>query len=63
MLRQCLTREIITAVAVTGESAMLKFKDTTETRHEAACAVRAVLNQSGGQVLFGMTRYGDVVGQ
>ena len=63
MLRQSLTREIITAVAVTGESAMLKFEDTTGTRHEASRAVRAFLNQSGGQVLFDMTRYGDVVGQ
>ena len=63
MLRQSLTREIITAVAVTGESAMLKFKDTTGTRHEAARAVCAFLNQSGGQVPFGVTRDGNGIGQ
>ena len=44
MLRQSLNREFITAVTVTGESAMLKFKDTTGTRFEAAHAVRAFLS-------------------
>ena len=63
MLRQSMTREIITAVSATGKSETLKFKDTTGSRREAARPVRAFLNQTVGQMLFGMTRDGNVGGQ
>ena len=35
----------------------------TGTRREAAMTVCAFLNQSGGQVLFGVTAAGVVIGQ
>ena len=46
-----------------GESETLEFKETTRTRREATMALCAFLNQSGGQVLFGVTQAGAVVGQ
>ena len=63
MLRQAMTREIITTLAASGESETLEFKETTGTRREAAMTVCAFLNQGGGQVLFGVTQTGVVVGQ
>lgn len=42
---------------------MLEFKETTGTRREAARTVCAFLNQRGGQVLFGVTQDGSMVGQ
>ena len=63
MLRQAMTLEIITTLAASGESEALEFKETTGTRREAAMTVCAFLNQGGGQVLFGVTPSGDVVGQ
>ena len=53
----------ITALATTGESETLEFKETTGTRREATMTVCAFLNQGGGQVLFGVTPAGAVVGQ
>jgi len=46
-----------------GESEVLEFKGTTGTRREAARTVCAMLNQQGGQVLFGVLPEGRVVGQ
>ena len=63
MLRQAMTLEIITTLAAAGESETLEFKETTGTRREAAMTVCTFLNQSGGQVLFGVTKAGIVAGQ
>ncbi len=51
------------AVSFSGESEALEFKSTTGARREAAMTVCAFLNQEGGQVLFGVTPAGVVVGQ
>ena len=53
----------VLALAGSGESETLEFKETTGTRREAAMTVCAFLNQGGGQVLFGVTSAGSVVGQ
>lgn len=53
----------IARLAALGESETLEFKRTTGTRREAAATVCALLNQQGGQVLFGVTSEGRVVGQ
>ena len=58
-----MTFDEIPALAQTGESETLEFKATTGTRREAASTICAMLNQSGGKVLFGVTPKGDVVGQ
>ena len=55
--------ERITALAASGETETLEFKETTGTRREAAMTVCAFLNQDGGQVLFGVTQNLAVVGQ
>ena len=53
----------VSALAASGESERLEFKETTGTRREAAMTVCAFLNQGGGQVLFGVNQAGAVVGQ
>ena len=53
--------EEILALANGRESETLEFKRTTGTRREAAATVCAMLNHSGGHVLFGVTEAGDVV--
>ena len=53
----------LAALAASGESETLEFKETTGTRREAAMTVCAFLNQNGGQVLFGVTPAGVVAGQ
>ena len=53
----------IAVLAAIGESETLEFKETTGTRREAAMTLCAFLNQHGGQVLFGVTPAGVVVGQ
>ncbi len=58
-----LTPNEVVALAGSGESETLEFKETTGARREAAMTVCAFLNQSGGQVLFGVTPDGAVVGQ
>ena len=58
-----MTTNQITTLAASGESETLEFKETTGTRREAARTACAFLNQSGGQVLFGVTRAGFVAGQ
>ncbi|MYB57663.1 MAG: AAA family ATPase [Gemmatimonadetes bacterium] len=58
-----MTLDEISALAQTGESETLEFKSTTGTRREAARTICAMLNQDGGQVLFGVTPEGNVVGQ
>ena len=55
--------ERIAALAASGESETLEFKETTGTRREATMTVCAFLNQGGGQLLFGVTSVGAVVGQ
>ena len=58
-----MTLDEISALAQTGESETLEFKSTTGTRREAVRTICAMLNQDGGQVLFGVTPEGNVVGQ
>ena len=58
-----MTAERIGGTAVAGESETLEFKSTTGARREAARIVCAMLNQQGGQVLFGVTPEGRVAGQ
>ena len=53
----------VVALADSGESETLEFKETTGTRREAAMTVCAFLNQRGGHVLFGVTPAGAMVGQ
>lgn len=55
--------EQIAKIVATGESEVLEFKGTTGTRREAARTVCAMLNQQGGQVLFGVSPEGRVIGQ
>ena len=58
-----MTIDQIAALTTSGESETLEFKKTTGTRREAARTVCGFLNQQGGQVLFGVTPAGVVVGQ
>ena len=58
-----LTPNEVLALAGSGESETLEFKETSGARREAAMTVCAFLNQTGGQVLFGVTRDGAIVGQ
>ena len=53
----------LSALVATGETEWLECKETTGTRREAAMTMCAFLNQQGGQVLFGVTPAGTVVGQ
>ena len=53
----------IVALAATGESETLEFKETTGMRRKAAQTVCAFLNRCGGQVLFGVMPDGNVIGQ
>lgn len=53
----------VAALAASGESEGLEFKASTGTRREATMTVCAFLNQSGGEVLFGVTPDGSVAGQ
>ncbi len=53
----------IATLSASGESETLEFKETTGTRREASRTVCAFLNQHGGQVLFGVTETGTVIGQ
>ena len=58
-----MTLDQIKDSAASSESETLEFKATTGTRREAAMTLCAFLNQSGGQVLFGVTPSGVVAGQ
>ena len=58
-----MTPDQITELASRGESETLEFKATTGARREAAKTVCAMLNQHGGQVIFGIKADGRVVGQ
>lgn len=58
-----MTVERIASIVAAGESEVLEFKSTTGTRREATQTVCAMLNQQGGQILFGVTPDGQVVGQ
>ena len=55
--------EQISALVASSESEILEFKSTTGTRREATATVCAMLNQRGGNVLFGVTPEGRVTGQ
>ena len=55
--------ERIARMAASGESETVEFKRPTGTRREATRTVCAMLNQQGGQVLFGVTPEGQGVGQ
>lgn len=55
--------EDIRRLVAAGESEEVEFKSTTGTRREAAMTICAMLNQQGGQVLFGVTPEGRIVGQ
>ena len=55
--------EQIAGLAAAGESETLEFKSTTSTRREASRTVCAMLNQNGGQVLFGVLPDGKVVAE
>ena len=57
-----MTSEQIAALIRSGGSEILEFKETTRACREAAQTVCAFLNQRGGQVLFGITPTGTVVG-
>ena len=57
-----LTRGHAETPAGCGESEMLEFKKTTGARREAVITVRAFLGRRSGQVLFGVTLGGAVVG-
>ena len=58
-----MTPDQIVALAASGESETLEFKETTGTRREGARTLCAFLNQRGGRVLFGVNRAGTVAGQ
>ena len=58
-----MTAARIATVVAAGESEAPEFKSTTGARREAAQTVCAMLNQQGGQVLFGVTPEGRVAGQ
>ncbi len=58
-----MSAERVARVVAAGESETLEFKSTTGTRREATQTVCAMLNQRGGQVLFGVTPDGRVAGQ
>ena len=57
-----MTLDRISALAESGESETLEFKETTGTCREAARTVCAFLNQDGGRVLFGVNRDGALWG-
>ncbi len=57
-----MTLEQLAALAASGESETLEFKETTRTRREAAKTVCAFPNQNGGQVLFSVSQAGVRVG-
>ena len=58
-----MTIQQIEALAASGESETVEFKERTSKRKEAAQTVCAMLNQRGGQVLFGVNPKGEVLGQ
>lgn len=58
-----MTLDYIISLIATGESETLEFKQTTGRRREATRTMCAMLNHRGGNVLFGVTPEGKVVGQ
>ncbi len=58
-----MTADEIKAMAASGESETLEMKSTTRLRREATRTVCAMLNQNGGQLLFGVNPNGKVIGQ
>ena len=55
MAGEAVTFDRITTLSGSGASEALEFKETTGTRREATMTVCALLNQDGGQALFGAT--------
>ena len=62
-MRSRMALEPMAVMASFGEHGTLKFMETTGTRQEAAKAVCAFPNRGGGQVMFGVTPTGTVIGQ
>ena len=58
-----MTPDRLSELVAEGEPTVLEFKSTTGTRREAAMTLCAMLNQNGGQVLFGVTPDGIMAGQ
>ncbi|OGX40479.1 MAG: AAA family ATPase [Omnitrophica WOR_2 bacterium RIFCSPHIGHO2_02_FULL_68_15] len=58
-----MTREQVERLAGGGETEVLEFKTTTGERREATRTLCAMLNHRGGQVLFGVTPDGRMIGQ
>lgn len=55
-----ITLDAIEGLVAAGESETLEFKATTGQRTEAARSLSAMLNGSGGQVLFGVRPNGNI---
>jgi ATP-dependent DNA helicase RecG len=53
----------LTKLVKQGESDRLEFKKTTGQRTTAVKTVCAMLNSTGGFVIFGVTDKGEVIGQ
>lgn len=58
-----MTLDDIKRLVAAGESEVVEFKKSTGQRTEATKTLCAMLNGKGGQVLFGVTDEGEVVGQ
>jgi ATP-dependent DNA helicase RecG len=58
-----ITPDDVALLAAAGESEIVEFKATTGQRTEAARTLSAMLNGSGGRVLFGVQPDGQVTGQ
>lgn len=58
-----MTRNEIAVLADRGEGETVEFKRSTGERRAAAQTLRAMLNQRGGRVLFGVEADGRIVGQ
>ena len=58
-----MTIDDITALTAQGETAAIEFKRTTGQRSEGAKSVCAMLNGTGGIVLYGVRDDGVIIGQ
>lgn len=58
-----MNEESLRQLVALGESETLEFKATTGQRKEAAETICGMLNRNGGQVLFGLTKDGNITGQ
>ncbi len=58
-----MTIEHLRTIASAGESELVEFKKTTGERREGGQTVCAMLNHRRGQVYFGISPDGKVIGQ